>query len=219
MLLASVCSAPALHSGRLHVVLGGSVLPHPAKADKGGEDAFLFDDKRCLFGVADGVGGSAKNGVDPGAFSREMLERCHQAAACGVADALPDALRLASECPLSGGGGSSTLVLGQLEEGTSTLRLLNLGDSGAMVLRPAMREVSGNDAKQLWPRVGARPRPFPAFTPRHFPAPSRPSRLAPPQRPPAPSRRPRAPSPACSSPHAGADPRLELAVPDPRPHL
>lgn len=206
-MLLAVYSAPALHSGRLHVVLGGSVLPHPAKADKGGEDAFLFDDKRCLFGVADGVGGSAKNGVDPGAFSREMLERCHQAAACGVADALPDALRLASECPLSGGGGSSTLVLGQLEEGTSTLRLLNLGDSGAMVLRPAMREVSGTDAKQLWPRVGARPRP------------SRPSRLAPPQRPPAPSRRPRAPSPACSSPHAGADPRLELAVPDPRPHL
>ncbi|EOD37543.1 protein phosphatase [Emiliania huxleyi CCMP1516] len=152
-MLLAVYSAPALHSGRLHVVLGGAVLPHPAKADKGGEDAFLFDDKRCLFGVADGVGGSAKNGVDPGAFSREMLERCHQAAACGVADALPDALRLASECPLSGGGGSSTLVLGQLEEGTSTLRLLNLGDSGAMVLRPAMREVSGTDAKQLWPRV------------------------------------------------------------------
>ena len=173
MLLAVYSAPAALHSGRLHVVLGGSVLPHPAKADKGGEDAFLFDDKRCLFGVADGVGGSAKNGVDPGAFSREMLERCHQAAACGVADALPDALRLASECPLSGGGGSSTLVLGQLEEGTSTLRLLNLGDSGAMVLRPAMREVSGTDAKQLWPRVGARPRPFPPLTPRPSPAASR----------------------------------------------
>ena len=149
-----VCSATqAIATNRLHVVFGGAVIPHPAKVAKGGEDAFVFDDESSIFGVADGVGGSARNGVDPGAFSREMLERCHQSATCGMAHALPDALSLATGCPLSGGGGSSTLVLGQLETSTSTMRILNLGDSGAIVLRPALRELSSGD-KQFWPRVG-----------------------------------------------------------------
>ena len=48
-----VCSAD-----HIHVVFGAAAIPHPAKAAKGGEDAFLFDDERSMFGVADGVGGS-----------------------------------------------------------------------------------------------------------------------------------------------------------------
>ena len=140
-------------SNRLHVVFGAASVPHPEKAAKGGEDAFLYDDERSMFGVADGVGGSARNGVDPGLFSREILERCHDAATCGLAgDALPNVLKLASEHPLSLPG-STTLVLGKLESSTNMLRILNLGDSGAMDLRPSMREFSEND-NRFWPRVG-----------------------------------------------------------------
>jgi len=138
---------------RLHVVFGAAAIPHPAKVQKGGEDAFFFDDRQGMFGVADGVGGSASAGVDPGAFSREMLQRCHAVAS----GSLVDTLRLAADRRLVAGG-SSTLLLGQLDASsdptgsTRTLRLLNLGDSGAMILRPAWRNFR-RGGKQLWPRV------------------------------------------------------------------
>ena len=142
---------------RLHVVFGAAVIPHPAKVAKGGEDALFYDDRKGMFGVADGVGGSASAGVDPGAFSREMLQRCH-AVACGgdeqeetARKSLADMLSLAADQRLVAGG-SSTLLLGQLEASSSTLRLLNLGDSGALILRPAWRTFR-RGGKQLWPRI------------------------------------------------------------------
>ena len=57
----------------LHLLFGTANIPHPSKRDKGGEDAFFADPATGAFGVADGVGGSARNGVDPGVFSRTML--------------------------------------------------------------------------------------------------------------------------------------------------
>jgi protein phosphatase PTC7 len=142
----------------LHVVFGAHNIPHPEKAGKGGEDAFFFDDRLGIFGIADGVGGSARNGIDPGLFSREVLRRCHMSAlhliptrAAFPGPTLVDALQIASEAPLPMGG-STTLVLGQLEASTQTLRLLNLGDSGALVLRPSMREFGPDKAEVLFPR-------------------------------------------------------------------
>ena len=61
----------------LHIVFGGHNIPHPDKVGKCGEDAFFADDEQGAFGIADGVGGSARNGIDPGLFSRELLQRCH----------------------------------------------------------------------------------------------------------------------------------------------
>jgi protein phosphatase PTC7 len=136
----------------LHVVFGGHNIPHPAKAAKGGEDAFFFDDRLGTFGLADGVGGSARNGVDPGLFSREVLKRTHQVFASGLTNRVSDALRLATSHPIDMGG-STTLVLGQLEQersATPSLKLLNLGDSGAMLLRPSLREFG--ERKVLYPR-------------------------------------------------------------------
>jgi len=84
------------------------------------------------------------------------MRRCHLSAAAtwhasGGSDApkLTDTLRVATNFPISLGG-STTLLLGQLEAGTDTLRLLNLGDSGAMVLRPGLREFG--EHKVLFPR-------------------------------------------------------------------
>ena len=135
----------------LHIVFGAHNIPHPNKVDKGGEDAFFFDDSLATFGVADGVGGSARGSVDPGAFSREVLRRCHQVASAGWSQVptLTESLRIATEAPISLGG-STTLVLGQLEPGTDKLRLLNLGDSGAMLLRPSLRKFG--EHKVLFPR-------------------------------------------------------------------
>lgn len=42
--------------------------PHDDKLDKGGEDAFAAH--KNFLAVADGVGGWARHGIDPGHFSR-----------------------------------------------------------------------------------------------------------------------------------------------------
>merc|ERR1719390_219013 len=47
--------------------------------------------------------------------------------------------------------GGSTALLGQLND--STLTILNLGDSGAILLRPALRTPPGSDQPLLFPRV------------------------------------------------------------------
>ena len=109
----------------------------------GGEDAFFFDDRLGTFGIADGVGGSARGDVDPGAFSREVLKHCHWSAS--TAPTVTDALQAVSTAPLPMGG-STTLVLGQLEAGTGLLRLINLGDSGAMLLRPSSEDLNSGCA-------------------------------------------------------------------------
>ena len=94
-----------------------------------------------------------------------MLSRTYQCV--NVAPRLPDALQLASAAPIDLGG-STTLVLGQLEGGTH-LRLLNVGDSGAMLLRPGMREFGGQGGPTLaFPRpANIEPPAMVLFAPRH----------------------------------------------------
>ncbi len=151
MLLLVLVPSAALE---LHMVFGAHNVPHPAKGV--GEDAFFFDDRLGTFGIADGVGGSAKNGVDPGAFSREVLWRVHQSALLMPGSSvfpLLQSLKIATEAPIDLGG-STTLVLGQLEARTDRLRVLNLGDSGAMLLRPHLQHFGPREAevKVLFPR-------------------------------------------------------------------
>ena len=51
---------------------GTYMIPHPAKAYKGGEDAFYVSDN--VLAVADGVGGWADHGIDPGLYSKRLCE-------------------------------------------------------------------------------------------------------------------------------------------------
>jgi protein phosphatase PTC7 len=51
---------------------GSSILPHPEKEFKGGEDALLVS-KNVLM-VADGVGGWADKGIDPGLYSKRLVK-------------------------------------------------------------------------------------------------------------------------------------------------
>ncbi|CAD2218848.1 protein phosphatase 2C [Angomonas deanei] len=55
---------------------GVCCLPHPEKQHRGGEDAF-FSHPMAL-GVADGVGGMAKYGVDPAIFTRNIMRYCYE---------------------------------------------------------------------------------------------------------------------------------------------
>lgn len=48
------------------------MIPHPEKAYKGGEDAMYTSDNVLV--VADGVGGWADQGVDPGLYSKKLCQ-------------------------------------------------------------------------------------------------------------------------------------------------
>ena len=69
-LIKSVISQQSFFSSYTLVSNGISV---PRKDKKRGEDAYFINDK-CI-GVADGVGGWATCGVDPGEFSRKLVEQ------------------------------------------------------------------------------------------------------------------------------------------------
>ena len=55
---------------------GISMVPHPAKKHKGGEDAASVSDN--LIAVADGVGGWAESGVDPAKYSKLLCTNIDQ---------------------------------------------------------------------------------------------------------------------------------------------
>jgi len=140
---------------KLRLAFAASCLPHPEKVKRGGEDSYFGCPTTCAFGVADGVGGWAESGVDPGEFARRLMKIAHD----GILDTPKDeaadlqgafqaaAARLQQE-ELPGG---STVLLGQLN-GT-TLAVLNLGDSGLLLLRPALRTPPGLDRPVSFPRV------------------------------------------------------------------
>lgn len=51
---------------------GSFMIPHPEKAYKGGEDAMYASENVLV--VADGVGGWADQGVDPGLYSKKLCK-------------------------------------------------------------------------------------------------------------------------------------------------
>ena len=74
-----VCRQQTTYVPRLLLATGAAMIPHPAKQEKGGEDAY-FIAEHCL-GVADGVGGWAEIGVDPGLYSSQLMDFAKQATA------------------------------------------------------------------------------------------------------------------------------------------
>ncbi len=48
------------------------MIPHPEKAHKGGEDAYYVSSN--ILAVADGVGGWADQGIDPGLYSKKLCD-------------------------------------------------------------------------------------------------------------------------------------------------
>lgn len=109
------------------------MIPHPAKEDKGGEDAFFICEHGLCMGVADGVGGWAEIGVDPGLYSRELMDNAKAATKelPPGEDRPQRALELAHSRTVA--RGSSTACIICVHEGR--LHASNLGDSGFMVVR------------------------------------------------------------------------------------
>jgi len=109
-----------------------SVIPHPSKIDKGGEDAFFVAEDRKAIGIADGVGGWTLHGVDPAIFAQTLMREaksCYQDR--GIRDPseiLRQAYHRTQHVP-----GSSTACIMVVEGGQ--LNCVNIGDSGFMLVR------------------------------------------------------------------------------------
>ncbi|KAL1523350.1 hypothetical protein AB1Y20_018295 [Prymnesium parvum] len=135
-----------------------SVVPHPEKSARGGEDAMFADEDCGALGVADGVGGWASSGVDPGIFSRALLRGCHaglsahshasqseepslRRAVCAAAEALRQGREIE---------GTATLLLAQMAP-SGVLQVMNVGDSALLTYRMTARESEGQ--RRLAPQL------------------------------------------------------------------
>ncbi|KAL0047610.1 hypothetical protein WJX82_007709 [Trebouxia sp. C0006] len=147
----------------LRLAVAAHEIPHPAKASYGGEDAFFISQERSTaFGVADGVGGWVKSGINPAEYSKTLMReaKAHFEEATlatppsqsgtsssgntqptdGQASPTPDAASppqsaLAAAHKATKQPGSSTALVLHLREGSDTLTASNLGDSGFAVFR------------------------------------------------------------------------------------
>lgn len=105
-------------------------------------DSLFIDENLQIFGIADGVGEWANYGIDPGLYSKELLksfqsefshscENLQNLNKNQVPDMMKNSLKSAfnnTKCY-----GSSTILIGFLYN--CTLYILNLGDSGLVILR------------------------------------------------------------------------------------
>lgn len=140
---AAAPEAPAA-AGQLRLAAAGASIPHPAKAATGGEDAFFVSTTgRGAFGVADGVGGWAAEGVDPALYPRRLMAACQEAiggagsaAAAAMAGGGDDAAGALLEAAhgVTEEPGSTTVILGVLLPG-GRLSVANLGDCQLKVVR------------------------------------------------------------------------------------
>jgi len=111
-----------------------SLVPHPAKVAKGGEDAYFISDDMKVIGIADGVGGWGDIGVDPALYSR-MLMASGKFCADSTHPIYRDPVKIMSDAydHSTDIQGSSTCCVVLLDG--YCLRTANLGDSGFMVIR------------------------------------------------------------------------------------
>lgn len=115
--------------GRVRLDSAAVMIPHPQKADRGGEDAFFIADSGLVVGVADGVGGWAEVGVDPGLYSRELMRHANDASKLVAPSPAAPADILARAHGLTKARGSCTACILVIED--HELHAANLGDSGA----------------------------------------------------------------------------------------
>jgi len=112
---------------------GVSILPHPDKVAKGGEDACFVSSDGKVLAVADGVGGWADVGVDPAFYSKGLMKGAKALTDKPNYSKNPVDVMQAGFLSTAGIKGSSTCCVVVLDNGV--LRSANLGDSGYMVVR------------------------------------------------------------------------------------
>jgi protein phosphatase PTC7 len=114
----------------LKLISAGQMIPHPAKAATGGEDAFFVGDDHKTVGVADGVGGWAGTpGANPAKYSRDLMAFSKEL--CKTGNPL-HILEEASKKLDFSIPGSTTAMVAQVQG--DTLHTCNVGDSACCLI-------------------------------------------------------------------------------------
>lgn len=118
------------------IVTGSKMIPHQKKVETGGEDSFLVCEDLVM--VADGVGGWAGKGVDPGLFSRELRDNLKEEYFKRkemITDEFEMKNSLIEALKKTKSKGSSTVALLLINQKTKKLHATYVGDSLYMILR------------------------------------------------------------------------------------
>ncbi|KAK9843763.1 hypothetical protein WJX81_005353 [Elliptochloris bilobata] len=128
--------APDRATWKLRLVAGAAGLPHPDKAERGGEDAhFVSGAGGGAFGVSDGVSSWAEVGVDAAEYSRRLMRGAKRAVEWGRAQRLRARGVLAqAHVGARGVPGSATALIALLHP-PDVLEVASLGDSGFRLMR------------------------------------------------------------------------------------
>jgi protein phosphatase PTC7 len=108
------------------------IIPHDDKRHRGGEDAAAACDTMLV--VADGVGGWASRGVDPGLYSKLLVKTIVELHEKGAKKSLVELVETANEMAAANHLGTATCTVLQLTA-PDTVRTLNIGDSGYGIYR------------------------------------------------------------------------------------
>lgn len=125
-------------------------LQEPVRYDCG-EDAFFLarpTARRTTIGIADGVSSWAQYGIDAAVFSWDLMNCCEAASAIedkGPAGLLHHGYRRLIERGDNAPTGSSTACVASLDRQSGFLRVANIGDSGAMLIRSVLGKQASRD--------------------------------------------------------------------------
>lgn len=120
-------------SNKRYFKFGANLMPHPEKIDKGGEDALVA--AHNLMVVADGVGGWADHGIDPGMYSKQLVADFKSLYDKDNNEELINHLLQAHR--QNPNQGSCTFYAAKFDPSRENfIKTINLGDSGYMILRP-----------------------------------------------------------------------------------
>ena len=131
----------------------GATAPHANKVEKGGEDAFFVDSAAMVVGIADGVGGWERLGVDPAAYSRKLMGECEAAGAMGNASCMQILQKGFLKTDVEG---SCTAIVAKYLPLERRLEVASVGDCsmrvvrhGEVVFRTDVQEHNWNQPYQL----------------------------------------------------------------------
>lgn len=115
------------------IVAAVTYLPKDNPAKPRGEDAHFICKHRSTIGVADGVGGWAKKGIDSGIYARKLMKNCARLLRRGRNDGINLTSVLDQAYWRTTVKGSSTACL--VSVSGKILHAVNVGDSGFLVVR------------------------------------------------------------------------------------
>ncbi|OAY66805.1 putative protein phosphatase 2C 26, partial [Ananas comosus] len=114
--------------------VGTHLIPHPKKAETGGEDAFFVSSfNGGVLAIADGVSGWAEQNVNPALFPRELMANASDLVMDEEVSYNPQILLKKAHAATSSIG-SATVIIAMLEK-SGTLKIANVGDCGLRILR------------------------------------------------------------------------------------